>query len=300
MERTFPHVWIVIVNWNGRDDTLAAVRSCLALTYPAFTIAVVDNGSTNDSVPVLREAFAAEERVVLLETGRNLGFAGGNNVAIREALARTAEYVWLLNNDTEVDPGALTSLVDALEADPRAGMAGSKIYYHSRPNVIWYAGGELDPRDGHSMHVGEGLTDQGQFDTPGETGYITGCSLLVRREVIETIGEMPEQYFVYWEEVDWNASAHEAGYKTLYVPGSRVWHKVSASISARRGLQLRYEMRNRLLFYARHQRGRVPALLVWGKLRVLRTIARRDWEATAGISRGIVDFVAGRRGEIVS
>ncbi|MDP2182317.1 MAG: glycosyltransferase family 2 protein [Actinomycetota bacterium] len=291
-------VSIILVNWNGLDVTLECVRSCLALDYPRFHIVIVDNGSAADSVSALRDAFAQEPCVHLIEVGRNLGFAEGNNLGMRYAREADAGFVWLLNNDTEVDPGALSALIEAAEAHPEAGLLGSKIYFFDRPTTIWFAGAGIDPIDGHSYHIGEGEVDCGQFDAVRETEYITGCSILARTEVIDQIGGMSDDFFLYWEEVDWCARAAEAGWKLLYVPGSRVWHKVSSSFSGNRQLQLRYEMRNRLLFHKRHRRDRLGRVMRHGVARVAYYAVRGHFGEVRGIGGGIIDFLRGRFGRI--
>lgn len=223
MLSTVPLVFIVVLNWNGKDDTFECLRSLQKLDYPNFEIVVVDNGSTDGSEEVIRSSFPAAH---FIQTGRNLGYAGGNNVGIKHALSLGADYVWLLNNDTTVDSNALTALVDMAMSDSEIAFVGSKIYLYDRPDVIWYAGGTIDlPDGGRTAHPGGGQKDTGQFDAVSDVGYVTGCSLLVRRGVIATIGLLPEEYFLYFEETDWNLAAQRKGYRTVMAPTSHVWHK---------------------------------------------------------------------------
>ena len=137
--------------------------------------------------------------------------------------------MWLLNNDTTVEPRALSALVEAVVADPDAGIAGSKITYFDHPDVLWYAGGEFTPA-GPVRHRGLDEPDTGQYDRPEETGFVTGCSLFTTADVIERLGLLAEEYFLYWEEADFDWRVHAAGYKLLYVPGSVVRHKVARSL----------------------------------------------------------------------
>jgi len=293
-----PLAGVVIVNWKGLDDTLSCVDSCLQLDYPDYFLAVVDNGSGDGSLEALQTRFAEDPRVVVLGTERNLGFAGGNNVGIRAALERGAQYVWLLNNDTRVDPRAFSVLVSAAQSDSSVGIWGSKIYFFEPPNMLWYAGGEVDPVDGHAHHVGWRETDVGQYDEVRRTGYITGCSMLLSAEVLEHIGLMSEDYFLYWEEVDWCFRAAERGYPCAVQPASLVWHKVSASTSGNPRLQTRYETRNRLIFHRRHRSGALPRILLdrlrWG-IHYYRT---GDREMASGVFSGVRDFLLGRTGPI--
>ena len=248
---------IILVNWNGWEDTVACLDSCADLEYPNREIIVVDNGSTNDSVARIR---AAHPEVTLIETGTNLGFAGGNNVGIEAALPDGAQFVWLLNNDTTVEPPALGALIEALVANPRAGVAGSKITYFDHPDVLWYAGGEFTP-EGPVRHRGLDAKDNGQFEQLEETGFITGCSLLTTAEVLNHVGLLAEEYFLYWEEADFDSRAHSAGYTLLYVPRSVVRHKVAGSLGESWSIkQTTYIVRNMLLFYQRSEPSRVPEI----------------------------------------
>ena len=290
----------VILNWNGLADTVECIRSCQQLAYPHNTLLVVDNGSTDGSVAGLHELFPD---LKIIETGANLGYAGGNNVGIETALAHGAEFIWLLNNDTTVDPAALGELVAALQARPKAGIAGSKILYSSQPDVLWFAGGEVSARWGYARHRGLNETDIGQYENVGPCDFITGCSLLIRSNVVTQIGLMREDYFLYWEDVDWNVRAAAAGWESLFVPTSRVRHKVSGSSKDAAGRMnakpCRYEMRNRILFHKRHR--------PWWLGMVLLGACRYAWkqfvyerEPRLGIAaiRGAIDGLLNRTGPI--
>jgi GT2 family glycosyltransferase len=258
-------------------------------------VLVVDNGSTDDSVARIA---AARPGVRLIETGANLGFAGGNNAAIKMALDEGASYVWLLNNDTVVEPGALTALVDALETDSKAGAAGSKITYFDRPDVLWYAGGDFGA-DGLAHHRGLDEIDTGSYDTPGETGLITGCSLLLRASVLGEVGLMREEYFLYWEETDLDWRIHAAGHRLLYVPGSVVRHKVAGSLGEGWGVaQTEYLARNMLHFYRLNRPDRlapVAARLLWVGVK---HVLRGRWALARATFSGVWLFVRGRFGPI--
>ena len=232
-------VFIIILNWNGWEDTAGCVESCRKLTYPNFRTLVVDNCSTDGSEATLRQRFPEVE---IIQTGSNLGFAGGNNVGIRHVLAQGADYVWLLNNDTIVAPQCLSHMVQTAEADGQAGMVGSKIYYFHAPSTLWYAGGEVDlEKGGVSRHLGQDEIDEGDYDRPGKTGYITGCSILARRAMIEDVGLLEEAYFLYFEDADWSLRARQKGWKLLYQPAARVWHK--------EGAQTKKVYSNRFVYY---------------------------------------------------
>lgn len=290
-----PKTYVVLVNWNGWADTVACLESLDPLTYPDATVLVVDNGSTDDSVARIS---AARPGVRLIETGANLGFAGGNNVAIRTALDEGADYVWLLNNDTVVEPDALTALVDALEKDPMAGAAGSKITYFDRPGVLWYAGGDFGT-DGLAHHRGLDETDTGAYDTLGETEVITGCSLLLRASVLEQVGLMRDEYFLYWEETDLDWRIRAAGHRLLYVPGSVVRHKVAASLGDTWApAQTEYLARNMLHFYRLNRPDRLPGVLARLLWTGVKHLLRGRWALARSTFSGVWLFWRGRFGPI--
>ncbi len=245
MAITFPSVGIIVLTWNGREDTLGCLESLSQLDYPNLEIVVVDNGSTDGTVSAVQERFPM---VTVLENVENLGYTGGNNVGLQYVLAQGADYVLLLNNDTKVDPDFLHRLVDATEADSRIGMAGPTIYYHEQPEVIWSAGGAIDWRRGSTYMVGLNERDEGQFGTePRPVDFVTGCCILVRREVLEQVGLLDERFFAYYEETEWCIRAVRAGYNVVHVPLAQVWHKITPSDRADSPLVHYYMTRNRLL-----------------------------------------------------
>lgn len=291
-----PLVYIIILNWNGWKDTAACCESCRKLACSNVRIVLVDNGSTDNSESILRERFPEVEHI---QTGDNLGFAGGNNVGIRHAIERGADYVWLLNNDTLVDPAALSRLVDTAEKNRRAGMVGSKILYHDKPSLIWYAGAVLDPERPHRLHhIGLRETDNRQYDDACETGYVTGCSLLARREMVEEIGLLDEGLFLYFEDSDWSVRAKKAGWKIMYAPESVVYHKISSSIGGEDSpVMLYYTARNLLCFIKRNYPGKLLRTFFYALFEhVLVNMKKRRFSAAGAAFQGICDFMAGKSG----
>ncbi len=242
-------IFIIILNWNGWHDTLECVASCKKLSYPDFRIIIVDNGSTDGSEEKLRNSLKDTE---VIQTSKNLGFAGGNNIGIKYALEHAADYIWLLNNDTVVEPETLGELVKVAEADTRVGIVGSKILLKDRPDTLHFAGGTVDLQTGITTHLGAFEKDHGQYDHLTEVDYVTGSSLLIKRQVIEKIGLMPEEYFLYYEETDWCLQAKKKGYALHMAPKSRVFHKVSATVSKVSATKSYYLTRNRLYFLKKH------------------------------------------------
>lgn len=263
-----PRVAIIVLNWNGLDDTRACAASLAQITYPAATVYLVDNGSTDGSQKALAREFPHFTHVA---NQTNLGFTGGNNAVIERVLAEF-DYVLLLNNDTHVAPDFLEHLVAAAEADARVGMVGPKILYDAEPDVLWYAGGEVRFNDWFPLrHTGQNEQDRGQHDTPGETDFITGCCLLARADLIRQVGTLDPAFGYYCEDVDWCLRARRAGWRLRYAPQSRVWHKVSRSTERGATRPLYYFTRNPWLLARRHQGTALslPVLLRTGWLAVI-------------------------------
>ena len=287
-------VAIVVVNWNGVDDTIECLDSLALLApRPEKRVLLVDNASTDGSAGLIGQRFP---NVEILETASNLGFAGGCNVGIRRALDLGARFVWLLNNDTRVHPQALATLVAALDSERTAGLAGSKIYYDADPGRLWFAGGYFTP-SGLARHRGQDQHDRRQFDDPGLVDYITGCSLLIRAEVIRQIGPLREDYFLYWEEVDWSARAKRRGWDSMYVPSSLVWHKVGASLAQEQSPKAYYyHTRNWLDFIGHASPARLPLALGHIAAAALLSLLRGRPAMAAARMRGIADAARGRLG----
>ena len=233
----YPKVYIVILNWNRHVDTLECIESVKKINYPNYNIILVDNGSTDISPDIFKQR---HEDIILIKNEENIGYADGNNVGIRNALLNKAEYVWLLNNDAVVHPDALTEMVDIGEKVPESGILGSKIYYYDRPEVIWFAGATINWKYAFSYHIGCDQNDKPLYDIIKEVDRVTGCSMLVKRDVCEKIGLMDEKLFLYAEELDWCVRAKIAGYKILYIPGSKVYHKVSVSTGGNNSIVFNY------------------------------------------------------------
>ena len=222
---TEPGVWAVVLNYNGAAVLGECLRSLCKQDYPNFHILVVDNASTDGSEKIAGEI----EGIELVRNEENLFFAGGNNVGIRHAIDAGADYIVLINNDTVSDPALISALVTAIEADKDAGIAGPKIYYHERPDVIWSAGGLVDFGKGWVRHRGIRQQDKGRFDSVAEVDYVTGCCLMFSREVFSFLQGLDESFPMYYEDTDFCTRARKTGYKIIYVPDGKMWHKISFS-----------------------------------------------------------------------
>ncbi len=224
--RNWPKVSIIVLNWNGLEDTIECLNSLAKLKYTNYEIIVVDNGSQGSDVEILRRDYG--DSIHLISNDKNYGFADGNNVGMRYALEKGTEYVLLLNNDTIVDPGFLYHLVQAADSDSRIGIAGPKMYYMEPPDVLWHAGGRVNWYLEHWSR-GAKKKDRGQFEKVADVDFVAGACMLIRRETINKIGLLPTDYFLQWEDIDYCTNALRHGFRCVYIPQAKIWHKVSAS-----------------------------------------------------------------------
>ena len=247
-----PKISIILVNWNNYDDSVECLESIKKCTYPNREIIVVDNGSDGGDARQLREKYGDDIRII--ENERNLGFAKGCNVGIRDVIARNADYVVLLNNDTIVAPDFLDTMVGGIQMNGEIGIAGGKIRCHEFPELIWSAGGTIDYRTGSTPMRGSGEVDDGQYDEITEVDWVCSCFMTVSREVLEDVGLFDERFFFGWEDADLCVRAAQKGYRIVYIPGSVVWHKGFGEEKKERlkGKPLYYATRGHFIFIGKH------------------------------------------------
>ncbi len=286
---------IILVNYNNCKDTLECLDSVLLINYPNFDIIIVDNGSTDDSWSVFTE-YANKSlennhevlcslldenlhhinevhevklpKVIFIKSDKNLGFAGGNNLGLAYARQQKGfQYAWFLNNDTVVEPNALRYLIEKIKIDTTIGIVGSKLYYYDKPAVLQGIGGKINKLFGRIIHVGINEVDEGQYNgKAAEIDYVIGASMLVCKTFLKDVGPMSEEYFLYFEELDWATRAKKAGYKLAYAPQSIVYHKEGATIGRNPKTNIRsmqsegYLIKNRILFYSNHFPAYLPGV----------------------------------------
>jgi GT2 family glycosyltransferase len=251
-QESFPLIAIVVLNWNGANDTLACLDSLATLTYPNFNVIVVDNGSTDDSLDKLH-AYSSPFPLVLLETRQNLGYAGGNNVGTRHALEHGADFVLVLNNDTTVAPDLLEQLVDAAQRTPDAGVFTARVMYFDNPELVWFDGAHWNESALRLEWPGQGAHESELSSTDHDTDYACGAALFFRAEVARQIGLLDETFFLVWEEVDWCFRARKAGWRNRVVAAAKVWHKIGVSFGSESSpLRTYFSIRNELLWFSRH------------------------------------------------
>lgn len=222
-----PSVYLIVLNWNGLDDTLMCLESVYKLGYPNFRVVVVDNGSNAGQAAAIADRFP---EVKLIKNKENLGFTGGCNQGIDEALKAGADYVVLLNNDTIVTADFLSKTVDFYEKTPDAGMVSPVILYTDRKRV-WFAGAKVTLGIIRHLYKGKTVNDAEIPKEPFRTGYVPGTALLIKTALIKKIGKLDDRYFAYYEDLDWGWKANKLGYYPYVVPSAVIYHKKSGSTS---------------------------------------------------------------------
>jgi GT2 family glycosyltransferase len=243
-------VGIVIVNWNNPSDTIECLRDVSELAYPDYFTIVVDNGSTDDSVKKIVSAFPY---IHIIQLENNLGYPGGCNAGLKYCSANGADYIFLINNDISIDKDALTHLIVIMEKNPSMGIAAPKVYFYYDKSVIFSAGGKVSLLTGQNFGIGYGEIDSAKYSQNYEVDYASGCALLVSSHLVQKIGFMDPQYFMYYDEIDYCIRAKRSGFSVWMVADAKVWHKISATVKKYSGLKEYYITKNRLIFLKKFQ-----------------------------------------------
>lgn len=247
---TLPLVSIISINYNHADITCKMLESLATVSYPNIEVIVIDNGSTEDNPSVIKERFPG---ITFVETGENLGFAGGNNLGI---CMSKGKYILLLNNDTVVTPGFLEPLVARMESDSSIGAVSPKIRFYFKPEIIQFAGlTNINPYTVRSKGFGYLEEDKGQYDEDRVSAYAHGAAMMVSREVVEKVGLMSLAFFLYYEELDWGYRIRQAGYSIFYIHNSLIYHMESVSTGTQSPFKTYYMNRSRILYMRRNVRG---------------------------------------------
>ncbi len=358
MGTNFPKVAIIILSWNGWQDTVECLESLQKIDYPCYEIIVVNNGSTDDSMEMIRkwaegsmpidtkfvsfnhtskpvrciqyERELAEEggdrrekefdklppnrKLTIICTRENLGFAGGNNVGIRYALRKgDFNYFLILNNDTVVAPDFLTRMVQTGETGEKLGIIGGRIYYYDNPQRIWYGGGRMDLRKALSYHEYYKKTEAElereinlkRLEKVAEATFITGCLMLIRKELLEDVGLLREDYFLSVEDTDFCYRALKKHWQMRINLEAKIWHRVAPSKGGEASsVNTYYKTRNRLFFAFENIEG-IERKLVFLFFFIFSSLIRMSVWAISGRMQvvkgtviGVRDFIRGRRGKV--
>ena len=248
LPKELPLVSIVTLTWNQTKITCEFLESTRQLKYRNYEILVCDMGSETDPTDYINSQNYPNTRV--LRSEKNLGFTGGNNWGIRQA---KGEYIFIVNNDTEVTPDLLDVLIEPFYKDPSIGVTCPKIRFFHHPDVIQYAGfNPINVYTGRTTSVGNKEVDRGQYDNSGYTSGAHGCAMMVKREVIDKVGMFPEKFFIYYEEWDWSSRIIKAGYKIYYQAKGLIFHKESITMGKQSAIKVYYHTRNRILYMRRN------------------------------------------------
>lgn len=288
-----PSVAIILVNWNGLEFTRACLSSLEKVDFPDFQVILVDNDSKKPEGQVLKKEFP---KLVLLENEQNLGFAGGNNVGIRKALEMGFSHIMLLNNDTLVEPDFLGKMILAFSKNPKLGLLQPMICFLDEPEKIWSAGGKFISLLGRAKTLGDRKTLKNYQPFSKKLDWATGCCMLFTREAILQSGLLNEQYFAYFEDVEWSLRIRNQGFEIGLVPEAKIYHEAGGSskkshsegtLSAR---VFYYHVRNQF-FLLRSQKAGLGFLYHLGrfKLWIFYFLLRGRFRKLKAVAKGIKD-----------
>ena len=286
-----PKVAVIILTWNQKAMTHEQMEDVAKLDTKGLEVECVltDNGSTDGTKESFKGFSLPNMKFSYIDTGANLGFAGGNNIGMKDVVRRGFDYIILMNNDLILEKDLLVKLVSEAEKDKKIGILSPKMYFakgyefhkdrykkEELGKVIWYAGGIIDRDNIYTAHRGVDEVDTGQYDKKEETDVANGACVLIRREVVKDIGYMREKYFLYWEDAEYCERARRVGWKVVYTPATHLWHKVSQASGIGSNLNDYFLTRNRLDFGMRYAKFRTKLALIKESIKLL--ITGREWQ----------------------
>lgn len=285
-------VWVVIVNWNGADDTIGCIGSLVAAGFPVSRVVVVDNGSTDASVARLRAACSGTS---VIDTGTNGGFAAGCNLGIAAARQSGAAWVWLLNNDARVEPDTLPSLLRCAATDDRIAAVGAVIVSpDGHLGVEAWGGGWIDDRVGRAGHYRE-------RPPRGHVDYLVGASLLLRVAALDGERPLDDGFFLYWEDGDLCRRLRAGGWRLAVAEDARVRHRAHGSLAASNPWFDYHYNASAVRFFRRHASYPIAPILIGAAARCCRRLVRGEWRRAAAVWRGTrAGLIAARRGGAAS
>ncbi|MBW2998117.1 glycosyltransferase family 2 protein [Candidatus Woesearchaeota archaeon] len=237
----------ITVNYNGLSDTLEWIESIYDNSYSNFEIIIVDNCSKESPKLIIQKKYPT---VKVIESKQNLGFAGGNNLGIQHA---TGEFLFLINNDTVISDGCIEGLLETIQSQPEVGGVSPMLLYYHNKNYIQFAGfTAINPYTGRNSTLGEMEEENGQYSSVTEIPYMHGAAMFLSNKVVQDAGPIPDFYFLYYEELDWSIRIKEKGYRLLFQPEAKVYHKESVSVGKDSRTKVFYMTRNRMWFMRRN------------------------------------------------
>jgi GT2 family glycosyltransferase len=295
-----PLIYIGILNWNGFSDTSELLQSLFKITYPNYKVVIVDNNSKNYEAKKLNDTYG--DKIQIIVCNENLGFSGGNNVGIKYCLEKNADYILLLNNDTIVEPNFLDILVTKFEVENKVGIVAPRINYYDEPEKIWSEGGKISPMRGSGFAYSDKL--DGEVDISDRfVSFVSGCCMLIKKDVFIKVGCFDENYFLYTEDTDLCFRVKKHGFNICVTPASKIYHKISNSSKNRYSvLPLYYTTRNRLYFAKKN----FPKIYFFTVIYILSAMILKSihWlllgetKNVIAIKNSFKDFFLGRMGKI--
>lgn len=300
-----PSVCLLILTTNALNMTKEQLLDVSKLDVKGLKAEclVVDNGSKDGTEEAIKNYTLPNMDYKFIQSGANLGFAGGNNVGIKDALKRKFDYILLLNNDLILPTDIVKKLVSYMEKNAEVGITSPKMYFakgyefhkdrykeKDKGNVLWYAGGIIDRNNVYTTHRGVDEVDHGQYDKIEETDVANGACVIIRREVFDDIGLLDAEFFLYWEDADFSARAIRKGYKVMYFPKTWMWHKVSASTGGSGSPTNDYFLTRNRFYYAMRYSG------LRTRFAVLRDTVRLVFRGRTWQKWGAIDALLGRKG----
>lgn len=305
MNKKNPRVSIIILNNNSLAMTKEQLEDVGSLNVGNMNIecVVVDNGSTDGTESAIKNYKLPNMAYKFLQSGQNLGFAGGNNIGIEYAIKNKADYIILMNNDLILSKDVVVQMVNYMQQNNDVGLASPKIYFASgfefhksrykneeKGRVIWYAGGVIDRNNVYTSHRGVDEVDAGQYDEIIETDSASGACMIIRPDVVKKIGLLDDSLFLYWEDADYSERAKRAGFKVIYFPKTHIWHKVSVSTGGSGGEANDYFLtRNRYYYSIKYSTIRTKIAVIKDTIRL--AIFGRPWQRY-----GAIDALIGVKG----
>ncbi len=293
-----PLVYIILVNYNGIEDTIECIESIHKISYENYRIVVVDNHS-NDAL-IIENSLCSYQDIKVIIADENLGFSYGNNIGIKFAIENNADYYLLLNNDTVVDSEFLSKLVVAAQQYKDVGIFTGKIKYYDDRDRIWFAGGSIDPSSGQCNHFGYNMKDIEFGETEvKEISFATGCLMLLSNEAINKAGMLDENFFMYCEDLAYSMVINKHNLKIYYNPDAVIYHKVSASVGKLSKLSQYYMVRNQFYIIKKFvgQENVFKATLCHIKICMKRLI-KHDLDAKI-LLRAAIDGKRNRMGKVI-
>ena len=297
-----PLLFVIMLSNTRQEDTYACLYSLLKSDYKNFRIILLEDAILTHAIKALRKDFPQVQVIPLTE---NFGYAGNNNIGIQSALEQGAVWMLILNNDTILDASCLSSLVQAAERDASIGILGPMVYHFDEPDIIQSAGGILG-RNWRDIHLGVNERDRGQFKTIRQVDWISGCAILVRSTMVQQVGMLDPDYFLYWEELEWCIRANRAGWKVVHVPYAKLWHKGVKRNYEPKPYVTYYMTRNHLFTLAKHKAPFLVRIYTYGRIfkTLLSWSVRPRWKDKRAhrnaMWRGLLDFLQHRVGPMPS